>query len=163
MTGRPDRPLPDNWNNIPGAKGCTIETCLFRDNYEEIYTYIIDNYPYNSDNQEAIEYLANLLDIEIDSDFIPDSFKVYQNYPNPFNPTTQFPIDLKEEADVTLRIFDISGKPVHEHKISSMQPGAYAQDTPFSWDASGNPSGIYIYSFELSTGEVDFNKLMLVK
>ena len=36
MTGRPDKPLPDNWNNIPGAKGCTIETCLFRDNYEKI-------------------------------------------------------------------------------------------------------------------------------
>ena len=38
MTGRPDRPLPDNWNNIPGAKGCTIETCLFRDRYDEIIT-----------------------------------------------------------------------------------------------------------------------------
>jgi len=36
MTGRPDRPLPENWNNIPGAKGCTIQTCSFRDNYDEI-------------------------------------------------------------------------------------------------------------------------------
>ena len=36
MTGRPDKPLPDNWNNIPGAKGCTIETCLFRDKYDDI-------------------------------------------------------------------------------------------------------------------------------
>ena len=36
MTGRPDRPLPENWNNIPGAKGCTIQTCLFRDSYDEI-------------------------------------------------------------------------------------------------------------------------------
>ena len=36
MTGRPDRPLPDNWNNIPGAKGCTIQACSFRDNYDEI-------------------------------------------------------------------------------------------------------------------------------
>ena len=38
MTGRPDRPLPDNWNDIPGAKGCTIETCSFRDKYDEIIT-----------------------------------------------------------------------------------------------------------------------------
>ena len=38
MTGRPDKPLPDNWNNIPGAKGCTIENCLFRDKYDEIIT-----------------------------------------------------------------------------------------------------------------------------
>jgi peroxiredoxin len=36
MTGRPDRPLPDNWNNIPGAKGCTIQTCSFRDSYDEV-------------------------------------------------------------------------------------------------------------------------------
>jgi len=39
MTGRPDRPLPNNWNNIPGAKGCTYETCLFRDNYDHIIGY----------------------------------------------------------------------------------------------------------------------------
>ena len=38
MTGRPDRPLPKNWNNIPGAKGCTFETCSFRDKYDEIIT-----------------------------------------------------------------------------------------------------------------------------
>ena len=38
MTGRPDRPLPENWNNISGAKGCTIETCSFRDKYDEIIT-----------------------------------------------------------------------------------------------------------------------------
>jgi len=36
MTGRPDKPLPNNWNNIPGAKGCTIQTCSFRDNYDDI-------------------------------------------------------------------------------------------------------------------------------
>ena len=36
MTGRPDKPLPDNWNNIPGTKGCTIQTCSFRDNYDKI-------------------------------------------------------------------------------------------------------------------------------
>lgn len=36
MTGRSDRPLPDNWNSIPGAKGCTYETCSFRDNYDAL-------------------------------------------------------------------------------------------------------------------------------
>ena len=36
MTGRPDRPLPENWNSIPGAKGCTIQTCSFRDNYDAL-------------------------------------------------------------------------------------------------------------------------------
>ena len=36
MTGRPDKTLPKNWNNIPGARGCTPENCSFRDNYDEL-------------------------------------------------------------------------------------------------------------------------------
>ena len=38
MTGSPDKPLPINWNNIPGAKGCTSENCGIRDNYDKILT-----------------------------------------------------------------------------------------------------------------------------
>ena len=36
MTGRPDKPLLKNWDNIPGARGCTPENCSFRDHYEEL-------------------------------------------------------------------------------------------------------------------------------
>jgi len=36
MTGHPDRPLPDKWDVIPGARGCTPQTCSFRDNYDEL-------------------------------------------------------------------------------------------------------------------------------
>ena len=36
MTGNPNKPLPKNWDNIPGARGCTPETCSFRDNYDEL-------------------------------------------------------------------------------------------------------------------------------
>src|SRR5690606_28626727 len=31
MTGRPDRPLPDGWDMLPGARGCTPQSCAFRD------------------------------------------------------------------------------------------------------------------------------------
>ncbi len=31
MTGRPDEPLPDGWDAIPGARGCTPQSCAFRD------------------------------------------------------------------------------------------------------------------------------------
>ncbi len=36
MTGRPDMPLPKEWNRIPGANGCTLETCKFRDHYFDL-------------------------------------------------------------------------------------------------------------------------------
>mgnify|MGYP003404110420 FL=1 len=32
MTGRPDVELPEGWNEIPGARGCTPQSCSFRDN-----------------------------------------------------------------------------------------------------------------------------------
>lgn len=36
MTGRPDRKLPEGWDDIPGARGCTPETCGFRDHHKEL-------------------------------------------------------------------------------------------------------------------------------
>jgi peroxiredoxin len=35
-TGRPDQELPDGWNEIPGARGCTPQSCAFRDHYAEL-------------------------------------------------------------------------------------------------------------------------------
>ncbi len=35
-TGRPDRDLPTGWNAIPGARGCTPQSCAFRDHYQEL-------------------------------------------------------------------------------------------------------------------------------
>lgn len=36
MTGRPDRALPEAWDMIPGARGCTPQSCAFRDHYAEL-------------------------------------------------------------------------------------------------------------------------------
>ncbi|WP_159815949.1 peroxiredoxin [Cyanobium sp. Copco_Reservoir_LC18] len=36
MTGRPDVPLPDGWDGIPGARGCTPQSCGFRDHFGEL-------------------------------------------------------------------------------------------------------------------------------
>jgi peroxiredoxin len=36
MTGRPGVALPEDWAAIPGAKGCTPQTCAFRDHYAEL-------------------------------------------------------------------------------------------------------------------------------
>jgi len=36
MTGRPDVALPDGWDDIPGARGCTPQSCSFRDHKKEL-------------------------------------------------------------------------------------------------------------------------------
>jgi peroxiredoxin len=36
MTGRPGVALPQGWDEIPGARGCTPESCGFRDHYAEL-------------------------------------------------------------------------------------------------------------------------------
>jgi peroxiredoxin (alkyl hydroperoxide reductase subunit C) len=36
LTGRPGTPLPDDWDDIPGARGCTPQSCAFRDHYAEL-------------------------------------------------------------------------------------------------------------------------------
>ena len=36
MLGRPDSPPLIGWNDIPGARGCTPQTCAFRDSYAEL-------------------------------------------------------------------------------------------------------------------------------
>ena len=33
MTGVPGKPLPEGWDMIPGARGCTPQTCGFRDQH----------------------------------------------------------------------------------------------------------------------------------
>ena len=36
MTGQPNVALPDGWDQIPGARGCTPQSCSFRDQYQEL-------------------------------------------------------------------------------------------------------------------------------
>jgi peroxiredoxin len=36
MTGRPGVPLPEGWDAIPGARGCTPQACSFRNSYSQI-------------------------------------------------------------------------------------------------------------------------------
>lgn len=35
-TGRPDQALPDGWDMIPGARGCTPQSCAFRDHAADL-------------------------------------------------------------------------------------------------------------------------------
>ncbi|MDP9478757.1 MAG: peroxiredoxin [Actinomycetota bacterium] len=36
LTGRPGLALPERWDEIPGARGCTPQSCAFRDHHAEL-------------------------------------------------------------------------------------------------------------------------------
>jgi len=42
MTGRPDTPLPEGWDMIPGARGCTPQSCAFRDHFADLRALGVD-------------------------------------------------------------------------------------------------------------------------
>ena len=56
-TGRPDEELPPGWNAIPGARGCTPETCGFRDahaQFEELGARVLALSTQSSDYQREL-------------------------------------------------------------------------------------------------------------
>lgn len=37
-TGEPGKDSPKGWDEIPGARGCTVQSCAFRDHYRDLQT-----------------------------------------------------------------------------------------------------------------------------
>ena len=52
MLGRPDSPPLVGWNEIPGARGCTPQTCAFRDHYAELKQLGIEVYGVSAQSLE---------------------------------------------------------------------------------------------------------------
>lgn len=68
------------------------------------------------------------------------------NYPNPFNPSTQISYSLAQDADVTLRVYDILGTQVAELVNEKQTAGSY----DINFNSEGLASGVYIYHITAS-------------
>jgi len=72
-TGLPDRPVPAEWDAIPGARGCTPESCGFRDHFAEISALGAAVYGVSTQDtgyqREAAERLHLPFDLLSDSEF----------------------------------------------------------------------------------------------
>jgi len=83
---------------------------------------------------------------------------LHQNYPNPFNPVTVIEFQLPETRDVTLEIFDITGRRLAVLVDDLRHAGQHR----VNFDASGLASGVYFY--RLTAGEFTRSrKMILVK
>ena len=71
MTGNPKKKLPNNWENIPGTSGCTLQNCFFRDNYENLIQ--LNALPIGISTQSIEEIKEMTLRLGIQFDILSDS------------------------------------------------------------------------------------------
>jgi len=76
---------------------------------------------------------------------VPLSYQLHQNYPNPFNPSTNIGYTLKEEAYVSLKVYNLLGTEVSQIVNESQKPGYHV----VRWDARGMASGLYFCQLEI--------------
>ncbi len=89
---------------------------------------------------------------------IADDYYLGQNYPNPFNPATKIEFSLPKSQNVTLRVYDISGREVALLIAGKVMKGRNS----ITFNAKNLSSGVYIYV--LQAGEfVQTRKMVLLK
>ena len=99
----------------------------------------------------------------MDSNTMPNSYKLYPAYPNPFNPETTISYDLPEQSFVDITIYDILGKKVSKI-VNELQSAGHKS---IIWNAEDEygyqvSAGIYIYQVQ-ANDFIQTKKMILVK
>ncbi len=90
----------------------------------------------------------------------PERFSLEQNYPNPFNPSTKIPFELSANSEVSLKVFDLSGKEIASLVNDRRDAGKY--EVAFDAGKLGLASGNYIYTLR-ADGYVQSRRMTIVK
>jgi len=94
---------------------------------------------------------------------VPTVFRLAQNVPNPFNPKTVVAYEVPQSSEVTIQVYDVTGRLVRTLVDGAVQPGRYAVE----WDGvsdSGESVGSGVYFCVMETPEYHAtHKMMLLK
>jgi hypothetical protein len=92
---------------------------------------------------------------------VPQKFSLAQNYPNPFNPTTTIEFSLKEDAMVSVVVYNMLGQQV---AVLANNEQFDAGVSELTMDASRLASGVYYYRLIVNDGQFqEVKKMMLMK
>ena len=111
--------------------------------------------------QQGIKNLQRLLAL-----LTPERTALLTNYPNPFNPETWIPYQLSEPAELTLRIYAVSGILVRTLNLGHQPVGIYHQRSRAAyWNGKNElgesvASGVYFYT--LTAGDFTATRKMLI-
>jgi hypothetical protein len=89
---------------------------------------------------------------------VPSDFSLAQSYPNPFNASATIEYGLPMSANVTIDIYDISGRRI-ANLVDECQAAGYHK---IIWNAGMLPSGLYFYNI-MAGNFTDTKKMMLLK
>ncbi|MDD3807535.1 MAG: T9SS type A sorting domain-containing protein, partial [Candidatus Marinimicrobia bacterium] len=96
--------------------------------------------------------------VSTEKQFMPSETTLDPIYPNPFNATVTIPFRLKEEGEVTLRVFAVTGQEVAKFSHVYPSPGKYT----YIFQADHLSSGIYIVQFQSKSVQKS-QKIVLIK
>ena len=80
MTGNPEKSLPPNWDDIPGARGCTPQTYSFRDHYDDLVKY--NAIPIGLSTQQIPELKEMVTRLNVPYDVVSDCDLKFANLMN---------------------------------------------------------------------------------
>jgi tetratricopeptide (TPR) repeat protein len=84
---------------------------------------------------------------------------LHQNIPNPFNSTTTIMVELIKESNITLEIFNYSGKLISTLTESNYIAGLHK----FIFNTQNFNEGLYLYSLKVDGIFFDSKKMLLIK
>jgi hypothetical protein len=153
------------WQRVSfiAGKGTTVRTSN--------YTYT-DNL--NNINGSKVEYRLKQFDYDgtvnysqvVEIEVVPSVYVLEQNYPNPFNPLTTLRYSLPYNSNVKVAVYNSLGETVAILVNGQQTSGFYE----INFDASNLTSGMYFYTLEAQTSEIDggfevreVKKMLLIK
>jgi len=94
---------------------------------------------------------------------IPTLAELYQNYPNPFNPSTVISFVLKQQAKVTVDVYNVIGE-----KVETITDKAYPMGGPYNlpFSSNGLASGVYFVRLTAASSNqtyLQIRKMMILK
>ncbi len=93
---------------------------------------------------------------------LPDGFALHENYPNPFNPSTTIGYTIPKSGNLTLVVYDVTGREIRTLESGAVTPGYHS----VRWDGRDNrgstvSSGAYFFQLRVSGGFVQTRKMIL--
>ena len=101
---------------------------------------------------EEVEPLA------ITASTIPGDYNLHSVYPNPFNPVTTIAYEVPNTSQVTIKVYDISGREAAQLVNSEIAQGFHTID----WNATNHASGAYFVKM-VAGSFVQTRKMILLK